>query len=73
MGERFNGIEEVVGSIPSGSTNFLLNIRQLRKRCLSSSFPEMQSVTLASQPMDRRWPLSDDVEKNGRCKFACEA
>ncbi len=24
LGERFNGIEEVVGSIPSGSTNFLL-------------------------------------------------
>jgi hypothetical protein len=22
LGERFNGIEEVVGSIPSGSTNF---------------------------------------------------
>jgi hypothetical protein len=23
LGERFNGIEEVVGSIPSGSTSFL--------------------------------------------------
>ena len=23
LGERFNGIEEVVGSIPSGSTKFL--------------------------------------------------
>jgi hypothetical protein len=23
LGERFNGIEEVVGSIPSGSTNYI--------------------------------------------------
>jgi hypothetical protein len=29
LGERFNGIEEVVGSIPSGSTN---NIKRLSQR-----------------------------------------
>jgi hypothetical protein len=26
LGERFNGIEEVVGSIPSGSTNKTIDI-----------------------------------------------
>jgi hypothetical protein len=29
LGERFNGIEEVVGSIPSGSTNQIRDLRQL--------------------------------------------
>jgi hypothetical protein len=29
LGERFNGIEEVVGSIPSGSTIFPNNIKDL--------------------------------------------
>ena len=27
LGERFNGIEEVVGSIPSGSTKFLSSLK----------------------------------------------
>ena len=31
LGERFNGIEEVVGSIPSGSTNSLLNMNGVRR------------------------------------------
>jgi hypothetical protein len=26
LGERFNGIEEVVGSIPSGSTSFINDV-----------------------------------------------
>jgi hypothetical protein len=30
LGERFNGIEEVVGSIPSGST---ININNLASAC----------------------------------------
>ena len=29
LGERFNGIEEVVGSIPSGSTKFLNEFKLL--------------------------------------------
>jgi hypothetical protein len=33
LGERFNGIEEVVGSIPSGSTNSLLNMNRYQKSC----------------------------------------
>ena len=31
LGERFNGIEEVVGSIPSGSTKFTNKSNQLER------------------------------------------
>jgi hypothetical protein len=31
LGERFNGIEEVVGSIPSGSTKFFNEFKDLEK------------------------------------------
>ena len=34
LGERFNGIEEVVGSIPSGSTNFYLYFNPLANKNL---------------------------------------
>jgi hypothetical protein len=30
LGERFNGIEEVVGSIPSGSTSFINKLDRKR-------------------------------------------
>jgi hypothetical protein len=36
LGERFNGIEEVVGSIPSGSTNSVLSV-DLATFCLISA------------------------------------
>jgi hypothetical protein len=40
LGERFNGIEEVVGSIPSGSTTHIHDFSRLSVSCDLSDISE---------------------------------
>ena len=49
LGERFNGIEEVVGSIPSGSTKFLNKFNQL-ENFGSTSFVEREVIKCYKGP-----------------------
>ncbi len=57
-----NGIEEVVGSIPSGSTN---KIKELE----GPPSPEEPVCHTAVTAMDGLWQPSESGGKNGRHKF----
>ena len=53
LGERFNGIEEVVGSIPSGSTNIINDLNLLVERqCVCTR----EQIATSSPPAWKRLP-----------------
>ena len=47
LGERFNGIEEVVGSIPSGSTNNINGLSSIAPILVCVSVPNRHLVATA--------------------------
>ena len=62
LGERFNGIEEVVGSIPSGSTKDFSGLATF-------SSPEKPDCHNAVTAKDGLWQPSERGGRNGRHKF----
>ena len=49
LGERFNGIEEVVGSIPSGSTNISINCDEILLLKLINGFNPFTIISVIIQ------------------------
>jgi hypothetical protein len=58
LGERFNGIEEVVGSIPSGST---ILINKLDRKCQENLVVSRAKSPPRRHRLRKRPPLSDPL------------